>query len=153
MSRSRDLPCSTEKLAAIWSALNARYFGGTLPPVDIVWSTRLTASVGLFVTTVGPRVSTQRWGMSPQRHREIRLSVPLLERALAKTPHGEHEITSTLAHEMIHQWQHESGLPVDHGPAFRRKALEVGTAPSATRPARRPLEPRRADDIFWPSVA
>ena len=80
MSRSPDLPCSTETLAAIWADLNSRFFDGTLPFIDIVWSTRLTASVGLFVTIV------QRWGMNQPRHREIRLSVPLLSRALAKTP-------------------------------------------------------------------
>jgi predicted SprT family Zn-dependent metalloprotease len=126
MSRSRDLPCSTEKLAAIWSDLNTRYFGGTLPPIDIVWSTRLTASVGLFVTTVGPRISGQRWGMTAPRRREIRLSVPLLARVFAKTPYGGHEITSTLAHEMIHQWQYDilKRRP-NHGPDFLRKMTEM----------------------------
>jgi hypothetical protein len=34
---------------------------------------------------------------------------------------------------MIHQWQEESGLPVDHGPQFRRKAREVGAQPRAKR--------------------
>ena len=28
------------------------------------------------------------------------------------------EARCALLHEMVHQWQHESGLPVDHGPAF-----------------------------------
>jgi predicted SprT family Zn-dependent metalloprotease len=126
MSRSRDWPCSIETLAAIWSDLNSRYFDGTLPAIDIVWSTRLTASVGLFVTTVGPRVSAQRWGMNQPRHREIRLSVPLLARAFAKAPYGEHEITSTLAHEMIHQWQYDilKRRP-NHGPDFLRKMTEM----------------------------
>jgi|GEM_PF-1873264 len=126
MSPSHDLPCSTEKLAAIWADLNTRYFKGTLPPIDIVWSTRLTSSVGLFVTTIGPRMSVQRWGMSAPRHREIRLSVPLLAQAFAKTSYGEHEITSTLAHEMIHQWQYDilKRRP-NHGPDFLRKMTEM----------------------------
>ncbi len=43
------------------------------------------------------------------------------------------EVERTLLHEMIHQWQAESGLPVDHGAAFRRKARDVGVEPSARR--------------------
>ncbi len=39
----------------------------------------------------------------------------------------------TLLHEMVHQWQAESGVPVDHGPAFRRKARQVGVLPGAKR--------------------
>ena len=126
MSRSPELPCSTETLATIWADLNSRYFDGTLPFIDIVWSTRLTASIGLFVTTVGPRVSRQRWGMNQPRHREIRLSVPLLSRALAKTAYGENEIASTLAHEMIHQWQYDilKRRP-NHGPDFLRKMTDM----------------------------
>ena len=34
---------------------------------------------------------------------------------------------------MVHQWQAETGLPVDHGPGFRRKAREVGIEPQARR--------------------
>ena len=41
----------------------------------------------------------------------------------------------TLLHEMVHQWQCEQGLPLDHGQSFRRKALEVGIRPNATAPA------------------
>ncbi len=126
MSQSRSLPCSTQKLTAIWADLNVRYFDGALPPIDIVWSTRLTAAVGLFVTTADPRVPQQRWGMKGARHREIRLSVPLLSQALAKTPYGEQEITSTLAHEMIHQWQYDMlKRRPNHGPDFLRKMTEM----------------------------
>ena len=39
----------------------------------------------------------------------------------------------TLLHEMVHQWQHENGLPLDHGAGFRKKCREVGAAPSAKR--------------------
>jgi len=34
---------------------------------------------------------------------------------------------------MVHQWQAETGIPVDHGTNFRQKALEVGVAPTAYR--------------------
>ncbi len=43
------------------------------------------------------------------------------------------EVEHTLLHEMVHQWQAETGLPVDHGPAFRHKALQVGVLPGAKR--------------------
>lgn len=59
----------------------------------------------------------------------------------------------TLLHEMVHQWQHETGRPVDHGPAFRRKARELGISPAATRRVDGPLKSRGEDDIFPPCVA
>lgn len=43
------------------------------------------------------------------------------------------EVEKTVLHEMVHQWQVENRLPLDHGPGFRRKALEVGIAPRARR--------------------
>lgn len=121
----------------IWhERFNIRHFGGRLSRVPLRISRRMTTRLGQY------RVST-----CATEPCEIVLARRHIER------HGWHEALDTLLHEMVHQWQHESGLPVDHGAAFRAKALEVGTAPSATRPARRPLEPRRPEDIFWPSVA
>jgi hypothetical protein len=38
----------------------------------------------------------------------------------------------------VHQWQAETGLPIDHGPAFRAKAAAVGIAPQARRELRSP---------------
>jgi hypothetical protein len=34
---------------------------------------------------------------------------------------------------MVHQWQAENAMPIDHGPEFRRKAHEVGVEPTARR--------------------
>jgi hypothetical protein len=42
---------------------------------------------------------------------------------------------TTLLHEMVHQWQHEQGLSVDHGRAFRDMARRVGIPPRARRAA------------------
>jgi hypothetical protein len=42
-------------------------------------------------------------------------------------------VEHTMLHEMVHQWQAESGLPVDHGAAFRQKAAELGIQPHASR--------------------
>ncbi|HSA54091.1 MAG TPA: SprT-like domain-containing protein [Gemmatimonadaceae bacterium] len=125
-----------EELREWHERYNIRHFDGRLSRIPLRISRRMTARLGQY------RISTCAGERS-----EIVIARRHIER------HGWHEALDTLLHEMVHQWQHESGLPVDHGPAFRRKALEVGTAPSATRPARSPLQPRRADDIFWPSVA
>jgi hypothetical protein len=61
--------------------------------------------------------------------RPIELS--LSRRHLARHPWP--EVEHTLLHEMVHQWQAESGLPVDHRSMFRRKAREVGVLPAAKR--------------------
>jgi len=47
--------------------------------------------------------------------------------------HGWDEALHTLLHEMVHQWQDETGHPIDHGRLFRAKAREVGVTPSARR--------------------
>lgn len=48
---------------------------------------------------------------------------------------GWEDVIHTLIHEMVHQWQDENGLPIDHGSHFRRKAREVGISARATRKA------------------
>ena len=45
--------------------------------------------------------------------------------------HAWAEVEETLLHEMVHQWQAETGRAVDHGAEFRRKAREVGGVPRA----------------------
>jgi len=126
MTALRHPPLSALQLIDMWHDLNSRYFDGTLPPIALVWSTRLTSSVGMFVSGAGPRSS---WGdnatpKSPKR--EIRLSVPLLTPLLARTPFGTNELVSTVAHEMIHQWQYDilKRRP-NHGPDFLRKMQEM----------------------------
>ncbi len=46
---------------------------------------------------------------------------------------GWDEALHTLLHEMVHQWQDEHGLVVDHGSSFRAKARAVGITPLACR--------------------
>ena len=38
-----------------------------------------------------------------------------------------------MLHEMVHQWQAETGLVVNHGRSFRLKAVAVGIEPMARR--------------------
>lgn len=113
---------SPEELQGRWRDLNARYFAGLLPPISIVWSRRLTSSVGMFASCGGPR--SPRLATTGRSHREIRLSLPLLERLAERTPYAEQELLNTLAHEMIHQWQFDvlKRRP-NHGLDFMRKMM------------------------------
>ena len=43
------------------------------------------------------------------------------------------EVEHTVLHEMVHQWQVETGQPLDHGRGFRKKARAVGIQPRARR--------------------
>jgi predicted SprT family Zn-dependent metalloprotease len=122
-----DLFCPAEPKAALlrshelhtlWQNLNSRHFYGRLPTIDIVWSRRLTASAGMFVSNVGPR--SDRSPILPSGRRLIRLSVPLLEQQ------SHDELVNTLAHEMIHQWQFDVlRRRPNHGQDFCRKMGEM----------------------------
>ena len=101
-------------LQTMWQHLSSRFFENRLPAITIEWSSRLTASTGLFVSQVGPR---SRWVSPAYRHgdaRVIRLSAPLLR------GQPEAELFGTLAHEMIHQWEFDiRKRRPSHGPTFR----------------------------------
>jgi predicted SprT family Zn-dependent metalloprotease len=126
MSPRQSPPATSQHLTQMWSELNGRYFSGLLPAIDLVWSRRLTSSVGMFVSHGGPRAS--RTAVTPRRspRREIRLSLPLLQQVAQEGEYGEQEIVNTLAHEMIHQWQYDTlKRRPNHGPDFLRKMTEM----------------------------
>ena len=126
MSPGQSPPVTSQHLTRIWRELNDRYFKGLLPPIDLVWSRRLTSSVGMFVSHHGPRPRLDQDGLRPPTTREIRLSLPLLKQAARQSEFGEQEIVSTLAHEMIHQWQFDilKRRP-NHGTDFLRKMTDM----------------------------
>lgn len=111
----QDLPLAT-RLAAAHRELNERHFGGALSDVPIRVSRRMRSRLGHY-TAATPA------GDPP----EIAISRSHLRR------HGWDETMHTLLHEMVHQWQDESGLPIDHGARFRAKAREVGIEAAARR--------------------
>jgi hypothetical protein len=113
-----DAPAE-ERLAAAHHTLNADRFGGVLHPISIRVSRRLKSRLGYY------RVATH------EEPAEIVISRRHLRR------HGWAEAIATLLHEMVHQWQDESGGPVDHGRAFRVKARMLGVLPAARRPVMR----------------
>jgi hypothetical protein len=108
-------------LAAWHRRLNAEHFGGALRELPIRVSRRMRSRLGHY-TAATP-------GGDPP---EIAISRRHIRR------HGWDEAVHTLLHEMVHQWQDERGLAIDHGAAFRRRAREVGIAPSACRTVDRP---------------
>lgn len=125
-ANSLSPPLLPERLHFIWGDLNVRFFDDRLPSIQIIWSRRLTASSGMFVSRVGPRAKTDQGPDTRPERRLIRLSLPLLQSLSERTAYAEQEIVSTLAHEMIHQWQFDvlKRRP-DHGLDFMRKMTEM----------------------------
>ena len=104
--------------------LNAKWFDGALSAMPLRLSGRMATRLGHY--DPGSRHTPPEIVMS-------RTHI---------TRHGWREAMQTLLHEMVHQWQHETGQPLDHGAGFREKAREVGITPAARRDVT-PLEKRR----------
>ena len=113
--RPSDIPL-IEALASSHDHYNAALFGGQLSRITIRISGRMRNRLGQYSA---PCAS----GRPP----EITISRRHIRR------HGWEEALHTLLHEMVHQWQAENGMPIDHGREFRRKAREVGVEPTARR--------------------
>ncbi len=106
-----------ERLERLHQILNQRHFAGRLASLPIRLSERMATRLGEFhAGGDGAPI-------------EITLSRRHVERD------GWAAATETLLHEMVHQWQAENALPLDHGRAFRQKARAVGIPPGATVPA------------------
>ena len=65
MSPRQSPPVTSQHLTQMWSELNGRYFAGLLPPIDLVWSRRLTSSVGMFVESSRTAAPTGSGWSSP----------------------------------------------------------------------------------------
>jgi hypothetical protein len=113
-TRPEDAPIAA-KLTLWHERYNADHFAGSLKEVPVRVSRRMKSRLGHY--------SAARRGESG----EIAISWRHLRR------HGWEEALHTLLHEMVHQWQDETGRPIDHGRAFRAKAREVGIEPAARR--------------------
>jgi hypothetical protein len=105
-----------EQLTEWHARYNARHFHGRLKPVAMRVSRRMKSRLGHYSAAVsGGDVA------------EIAISRSHIRR------HGWPEALHTLLHEMVHQWQDETGHTIDHGRTFRVKCREVGIAPYARR--------------------
>ena len=103
------------ELAKAHEDYNRRYFGGSLHDVAIAVSRRMRSRLGQYTVAAD--------GAAPE--------ITISRSHIRREPWG--EVLHTLLHEMVHQWQAECGLPLDHGRAFRDKAREVGIEPRARR--------------------
>jgi hypothetical protein len=104
------------RLSQAFDRFNREHFGGQLSPITIRLSGRMRTRLGelsVDIRTTRP------------------LEIAISRRHIAR--HRWTEVEHTLLHEMVHQWQAETGLPVDHGPVFREKARQVGVVPGAKR--------------------
>lgn len=119
------------RLETLHRDFNIRYFGGALREIPIRLSGRMRTRLGELAVD-----------LKSGRPMEIGLS----RRHLTRHPWA--EVEETMLHEMVHQWQAESGLPVDHGPTFRRKAREVGVLPAAKRQLTRAGETRATGEAI-----
>jgi hypothetical protein len=105
-----------ERLTESHAQYNREHFGGGLRTLDVRVSRRMRARLGHYTAAT-------RAGDPPE--------IAISRRHLRN--HGWEEALHTLLHEMVHQWQDERGLPIDHSPTFRAKAREVGISPFARR--------------------
>jgi hypothetical protein len=118
-SRERPLPGDVallHRLEMLHQRLNASHFDGKLGSIPIFISSRMRTRLGELSADI-------RSGMP--------LQIAMSRRHLNR--HGWAEVEHTMLHEMVHQWQAESGLRIDHGTTFRKKAREVGVIPAARR--------------------
>jgi hypothetical protein len=119
-TRREDEPVAA-KLTTWHERFNAEHFGGQLKAVPVRVSRRMRSRLGHYTAAAKGDPG------------EIAISFRHLKR------HGWDDALQTLLHEMVHQWQDETGLTIDHGPTFRAKAREVGIPASARRvPGRGP---------------
>ena len=119
--RRRERPdprdARTAKELTEWHVtLNKGYFDGKLRAIEVRLSRRMRSRLGHY-TAASAAGEPAEIVISRRHYRR----------------HGREEALNTLLHEMIHQWQDESGLEIDHGPVFRAKAREVGVTPAARR--------------------
>ena len=103
------------RLTEAHAELNAQFFGGTLKPITIRVSRRMKRKLGHY--------SLASAGHSAD--------VAIARRHIRRD--AWEDVIHTLLHEMVHQWQQESGVPVAHDRAFRAKARAVGIDPRAVR--------------------
>jgi SprT-like family len=104
------------RLSQAHERFNRLYFAGQLSSLPIRLSGRMRSRLG---------------ELSVDLRTGLPIEIAISRRHLAR--HGWSEVEHTLLHEMVHQWQAETGRSVDHGPTFRHKAREVGVLPGARR--------------------
>lgn len=117
--REPSLPADARLNAELsdWhTRLNAERFGGELRAIGVRVSRRMRTRLGHYA-------AASKAGDPAE--------IVISRRHIAR--HGFDEALRTLVHEMVHQWQDERGMKLDHGTTFRAKARAVGIPPFARR--------------------
>ncbi len=130
--RARQRPGDGKLLADLRGAhdrLNGAHFGGTLSSIRFRISDRMRTRLGDLT-------------VDAQTHEVVEIAISRRHLNLDSWK----EVEDTILHEMIHQWQAERGLEVDHGSAFRAKATEIGVMPRANRAVGTTHDPANAVD-------
>jgi hypothetical protein len=116
------------KLVEWHQRYNTQHFDGQLKSISVRISRRMKSRLGHYSTATAGEPA------------EIAISRRHVRR------HGWDEALHTLLHEMVHQWQDETGQVIAHGRAFRTKARQVGIAPFARRALTAALRSTSASD-------
>ena len=103
-----------DRLRALHRDLNSRHFAGRLRKIEIRLSGRMRRKLGHYEVREATRAP----------------AIVISRRHLQRD--GWTEVERTLLHEMVHQWQEESGHPVDHGVEFKTKSRELGARSRGT---------------------
>ena len=104
-----------QRLKELHRTLNVQHFAGALREIPIRLSGRMKRRLGELVVGADG----------------LPIEIGISRRHIAR--HDWSEVAHTVLHEMVHQWQAETGRAVDHGVEFRAKAREVGALPAAKR--------------------
>jgi predicted SprT family Zn-dependent metalloprotease len=110
-------------LSMAYDFFNMELFSGALPPC-LITVQRKKGSFGYF--------SGERF-QNTANQKEITDEIALNPTHFATRPPA--EVLSTLAHEMVHLWQHHFGSPPTksyHDKQWARKMREIGLIPTAT---------------------
>lgn len=120
MKNAAPTPKQAKAYQAMYDYFNRVLFGGALAPLLLNFSRRAN-SYGFF--------APERWMGGEVAHHEISLNPSYLS---TREPR---EVASTLAHEMVHAWQHEHGTPSRtgyHNKEWATKMEAIGLIPSST---------------------
>ncbi|MEO7648409.1 MAG: SprT-like domain-containing protein [Gemmatimonadaceae bacterium] len=103
------------RLTAAHAELNTQFFDGALKPMTIRVSRRMKRKLGHYSLASA----------------ELPADIAMGRRHIRRD--SWENVIHTLLHEMVHQWQQETGLAVAHDRAFRSKARAIGIDCRAVR--------------------
>ena len=112
------------RLMALHQELNARHFAGGLGPATLLLSSRMRRRLGEFRPP-------------HEKGAHARPEIIISRRHLRRD--GWSGVRETLAHELVHQWQLETGRPLGHDAEFRARCDAIGIDRRATRRLRNDL--------------